>query len=226
LSDGILLVFGIALVFVLALFERLGSYVRRTAEGRGHDVRGHEERIVYIMTSTFGLLALLIGFTFSIALNRYDTRRSDVVLEANAIGTAHYRAAFIELKYGAKLQESLEEFAVHRLAYGQAGIGERRKLENISGRLRNDIGAAGMLIQPVANSPIGASIVAGITDVECSTRSQSERPHTVDRFPDTHCHFGAGCRHDGICPSAFRSIAANVKHPAICAHDVDYHRYT
>jgi hypothetical protein len=166
LVDGTLLGFGIALVLILTFFELLGSALRLTAEKRGHDASGHENRIAHILTSTFGLLALLIGFTFSIALNRYDTRRADVVLEANAIGTAHYRAGFVEPKNGAKLQKTLQAFAVHRLAYGKAGLGERKRLESISGHHRIEIGNAGKLLQPVAQSPLGALIVTSITDVQ------------------------------------------------------------
>ena len=39
-----------------------------------------------------GLLALLLAFSLSIAINRYDERRQLVVAEANSIGTAYLRA--------------------------------------------------------------------------------------------------------------------------------------
>ena len=42
-------------------------------------------------TSTLGLLALLLAFAFSQALQRYDSRSEQVVDEANAIGTAYLR---------------------------------------------------------------------------------------------------------------------------------------
>ncbi len=35
-----------------------------------------------------GLLALLLGFTFSLALNHFEARRNLVVQEANALGSA------------------------------------------------------------------------------------------------------------------------------------------
>jgi di/tricarboxylate transporter len=37
--------------------------------------------------SVLGLLALLLGFSFSMAVDRYDQRRDLVVAEANTIGT-------------------------------------------------------------------------------------------------------------------------------------------
>src|SRR3954453_16539252 len=42
-------------------------------------------------TAVFALLGLLIAFSFSGALSRFDTRRALVVEEANAVGTAYVR---------------------------------------------------------------------------------------------------------------------------------------
>ena len=39
-----------------------------------------------------GLLALIIGFTFAMALSRFEARRAAVLNEANAIGTTALRA--------------------------------------------------------------------------------------------------------------------------------------
>ena len=41
--------------------------------------------------AVFALLGLMIAFTFSGALSRFDARRAQAVDEANAIGTAYYR---------------------------------------------------------------------------------------------------------------------------------------
>src|SRR4029453_6960046 len=41
--------------------------------------------------AVFALLGLLIAFTFSGALSRFDVRRNQAVDEANAIGTAYLR---------------------------------------------------------------------------------------------------------------------------------------
>jgi hypothetical protein len=41
--------------------------------------------------AVFGLMALLLGFSFSGAVSRFDTRRELIVQETNAIGTAWLR---------------------------------------------------------------------------------------------------------------------------------------
>ena len=49
----------------------------------------------YILSAVLGLLALLLGFTFSLALDRYEDRRKLVIAEANSIGTAYLRTQLL-----------------------------------------------------------------------------------------------------------------------------------
>ena len=164
-SDGILVLLGALLALGLALAERIGSFIFRRLNRIGRAEEAPAPRIGHVLTSTFGLLALLVGFSFGIALNRYDTRRSDVVAEANAISTAHYRASFVADEYGAALRARLIAYARHRLAYGRAGPLDRPGLERIAVHLRRDIADAGKSLKPVAQTPLGASIVASINEV-------------------------------------------------------------
>jgi hypothetical protein len=48
-----------------------------------------------VLVSMLGLLALLLAFTFSAALQRYEDRSQTVVAEANAIGTTYLRARLL-----------------------------------------------------------------------------------------------------------------------------------
>ena len=48
-----------------------------------------------IQAATLGLLALLLGFTFAMALSRFEYRKQMVVQESNAIGTAALRSQFL-----------------------------------------------------------------------------------------------------------------------------------
>jgi hypothetical protein len=51
--------------------------------------------VLGISGALFGLLALLLGFTFSMSLNRFEQRKELVVHEANAIGTAYLRSELL-----------------------------------------------------------------------------------------------------------------------------------
>lgn len=153
-------------IFVLALLgaEAIGRALARRPDRQGGDPQLDKDRTGHVLTSIFGLLALLIGFSFAIALNRYESRRADVVAEANAIGSAHYRAGFLSAQ-GPRLQAELERYARHRVRYGQAGQSARPRLESEAAKLRSGIAAAGRRLDPAANTPLGALVVAGLTDV-------------------------------------------------------------
>ncbi len=48
-----------------------------------------------IQGAVLGMLGLLLGFTFGMALDRYEERRGLVVQEANAVGTTYLRALLL-----------------------------------------------------------------------------------------------------------------------------------
>jgi hypothetical protein len=75
----------------------------------------------FATTSVLGLLALLIGFTFSVALQRYETRRELVVQEANALGTTWLRTDLLEGDQQAAVRTTLLRYVDARVAYGLAG---------------------------------------------------------------------------------------------------------
>ncbi|TWB40574.1 uncharacterized protein DUF4239 [Nitrospirillum pindoramense] len=71
----------------------------------------------HILSAVLGLLALLLGFTFSLSLNRFEGRRDLVVREANAIGTVWLRANLLEEPERQELRELLRRYVDIRLAW-------------------------------------------------------------------------------------------------------------
>ena len=57
-----------------------------------------------VQAAVLTLLGLLIGFTFSMAISRYDLRKTYEEAEANAIGTEYVRADFLPAADGAKVR--------------------------------------------------------------------------------------------------------------------------
>lgn len=74
-----------ALFAALIVCLEAGRRSGRKAFGSG---RAHPTGLGTVEAVTFGLLGLLLAFTFSGAAGRLDTRRGQIVDEANAIGTA------------------------------------------------------------------------------------------------------------------------------------------
>jgi len=66
--------------------------------------------------AVFALMGLLIAFTFSGALERFDKRRAQVVEEANAIGTAWLRVDLLPAAAQPKLRDAFREYVDSRIA--------------------------------------------------------------------------------------------------------------
>jgi hypothetical protein len=66
--------------------------------------------------AVFALLGLLIAFSFSGALTRFDARRAQVVQEANAIGTAWLRIDVLPAAAQPKLRETFKAYVDARIA--------------------------------------------------------------------------------------------------------------
>jgi hypothetical protein len=83
-----------------------------------------------------GLLAFILAFTFSLAAQRFDTRRQVLLDEANAIGTTYLRAAMLP-QHEEEIRSLLRDYVDIRLAAAQkGGIAEGiRKSEELQNRV-------------------------------------------------------------------------------------------
>ena len=81
-------IFLVGLAAIFAVSE-LGWHLGMRNEGRGGS------NISTLESAMLGLLALIIGFTFAMALSRFEARREAVLNEANAIGTTALRARLL-----------------------------------------------------------------------------------------------------------------------------------
>jgi hypothetical protein len=75
----------------------------------------------YIVSAVLGLLALLMGFTFSLAVDRFETRRHLVLDEANAIGTTYLRAQLLPEPHRARMTDILVRYTNNRILLAEAG---------------------------------------------------------------------------------------------------------
>ena len=70
-----------------------------------------------VLGATLTLLALLIGFSFSMAVSRYDQRKNYEEAEANAIGTEYVRADLLPAGDAARVCELLKKYLDQRVLF-------------------------------------------------------------------------------------------------------------
>jgi hypothetical protein len=74
--------------------------------------------------SILGLMSLLLGFTFSVAVSKFETRKNLIVEEVNIINTAILRCDMYPDSLRTPLRSDFEEYVKTRIAYYQAGNNE------------------------------------------------------------------------------------------------------
>jgi hypothetical protein len=70
-----------------------------------------------VLTATLTLLGLIIGFTFSMAVSRYDQRKDYEEEETNAIGTEYVRADLLPSADRGQVQELLRKYVEQRILF-------------------------------------------------------------------------------------------------------------
>jgi hypothetical protein len=96
----------IPLFFLLLLLLEAGSWVR------AHGVGRHSPAIEGTIFSLFGLL---LAFTFSGAVTRFDHHRALIVQEANDIGTAYMRLDLLPTSAQPVLRQEFRDYVTSRL---------------------------------------------------------------------------------------------------------------
>src|ERR1035438_5839056 len=81
-------IFFLVSLLVLWVAAQVGTWLRR----RRPLNQGEREDFNVVEAATLTLLGLIIGFSFSMAITRYDLRKNYEEAEANAIGTEYVRA--------------------------------------------------------------------------------------------------------------------------------------
>jgi hypothetical protein len=106
-------------VFAVALIGQIiaaliGDFLRKRVQsfkqGERHDFNT-------VQAATLTLMALIIGFSFSMAVTRYDLRKTLEEAEANAIGTEYLRAGLLPEESASRTRELLKKYLDLRIAF-------------------------------------------------------------------------------------------------------------
>src|SRR3974390_469401 len=149
------------LIFWVAAW--IGSSFRRR---KGPSEDQYPEELRFILGSILTLLGLIIGFTFSMAVSRYDQRKNYEEQEANAIGTESVRGDLLPAAMAARVRELLKNYLDHRILDYQ--LRETHRLQRTDAeiaRLQNEMWSA--VVGPATAQPtqIAALVVSGMNDV-------------------------------------------------------------
>jgi hypothetical protein len=116
--------------------------------------------------AVLGMLALLLGFTFSMALSRYEHRRELVLSEANSIGTTYLRSSLLPAAYQAPVQSLLRRYVDARLAWHEAGSDAQKQAEaqNESTQLQRELWGYASASAKETPTPITATFILTLNE--------------------------------------------------------------
>jgi hypothetical protein len=156
------------LIFAVSLFAFWisawigGSF--RVRQGKA-DQDSHED-FAFVLGGTLTLLALIVGFTFSMAVNRYDQRKLYEEQEANAIGTEYVRADLLPAGDASRVRALLRSYLSQRiLSYQLRDERQLREINAETARLQSEMWSVVVAFATEKSNAVTALSVAGMNDV-------------------------------------------------------------
>jgi hypothetical protein len=119
------------------------------------------------LATTLTLNGLIIGFTFSMAIGRYEQRKYNEELEANAIGTEYFRTDLMTTaEDAAKVRALLKEYVNQRVSYYLTDdYNEIRQNLSRTSVLQKELWAVVRNTAATPPTATGALTISGMNDV-------------------------------------------------------------
>lgn len=118
-----------------------------------------------VLTATLTLLALIIGFSFSMAVSRYDQRKNYEEAEANAISTEYARAELLSSDAGLGMQDALRTYLDQRILFYRGEASQTPEHNGRGGTIEARLWSAATQSAKAQPTPIVALVVSGMNDV-------------------------------------------------------------
>jgi hypothetical protein len=156
---------------VLYLSETIGAFLGARRVNISEEER---KNLDLILSATLTLMSLIIGFTFSMAISRYDQRKNLEVAEANAIGTEYTRAALLPDEDAALVRKLLVSYLGQRvLFYETRDDPKLLMIDAKTDRLETSMWSAVKVPAGNQPTPVTSLAVAGMNDV-LNSRTDTE----------------------------------------------------
>jgi len=157
-----LLIFTLSFI-ALWLSARIGASLLRRQRKLDEEIR---EDFGIILPATLTLLGLIIGFSFSMAIGRYDQRKNYEEAEANAIGTEYVRANLLPAADAEKVRALLRSYLEQRvLFYSTRDEEQIRRINARTAQLQSELWSAVLAPAAAQPTPVVALAVSGMNDV-------------------------------------------------------------
>jgi len=183
-----------------------------------------KSQIGTIQGAILGMLALLLGFTFSMAVGRYENRRDLVLQEANSIGTTFLRASLLPAEHKIQVENLLRRYVDTRLDFFAAGRDDSHvlKAESESARLQRELWSHAVVATREVPTAITATFITSLNetidlDESRLTAFRSRVPAAV--WPLLLVVAGVGCYATGYGAGASgaRTVFSNLMLPLLLA---------
>jgi hypothetical protein len=149
-------------LFVLWLTAHFGTLLRRRWALKNDE----REDFGVVQAACLTLLGLVIGFSFSMSISRYDLRKSDEEAEANAIGTEYVRTDLLPATTSAVVRAQLRDYLRLRISfYESRSDRELQRINADTARLQGEMWSAIQTPAVSQPSPVAALAVSGMNDV-------------------------------------------------------------
>jgi hypothetical protein len=140
-----------------------GSWLRRRHPGASDE---QAEDLGIILGATLTLLALIIGFSVSMASSRYEQRKSFEEAEANAIGTELLRADLLPSEDAANVRKLLGAYLDQRILFFLNQDETRQtQIDQSTSQLQSNLWASVRGSASAQPTPVTALVLAGMNDV-------------------------------------------------------------
>jgi hypothetical protein len=141
----------------------IGDYWRARRGNLAEEVRGF---LALILGAALTLLGLIIAFTFSMAVSRYDQRKNYEEQEANAIGTEYVRAEQLPPDGTAKVHALLKSYIDQRILFYKAhSEDELRPINARTAQLQTEMWAEASTSSATLPAQILTFVLGGMNDV-------------------------------------------------------------
>ena len=150
-------------VFTLWLAARIGRLMIRKRRQLDEELRAD---FVVILGAALTLLALIIGFSFSMSAARYDLRKNREATEANAIATEYVRTNLLPAADAEKARTLLKRYLDQRISFYRTEDPDQfGQTVRHTAQLETELWST-ILVPAEANpTPVMALVVSGMNDV-------------------------------------------------------------